>query len=149
MADAPMFAVERRRPQPGLRLVRGTNLAYGSVRQWVALVYQVGGPVRCSSPHYNRCALLYRSLGAADLRICRDLGALEACEDLFDRARSPCDAPAGWGLQRELSRADLGACWSRPETGSPRCARAGPIAMHDRRARASIPADCPTARSSG
>jgi hypothetical protein len=73
MADTPMFAVERRRPQPGLRLVRGTNLAYGSVRQWVALVYQVGGPVRCSSPHYNRCALLYRSLGAADLRICRDL----------------------------------------------------------------------------
>jgi hypothetical protein len=59
--------------------------------------------------HYGRCARLYRSLRANDIRSSRDLAALEGCERLFNRARGAGDIPFGYGLQRALTRADIGA----------------------------------------
>jgi hypothetical protein len=104
-----LYGAYRRRAIDGARHVRGTNIAYSSVREWLALVYEIGSQINPSTRHYQRCAALYGSLGADDLRDCRDLGALEACERLFAGARGPCDVPAGHGLQRELTRADIGA----------------------------------------
>ena len=92
----------------GCRAVPGTNIVYGSLAEWLDLVYRIGGRIRCSRSHYNRCRRLYRSLCIADIRLCRDMAALEACERLFNRARSGGDVPAGHGLQREFSRAEIG-----------------------------------------
>jgi hypothetical protein len=89
--------------------VRGTDLAYASVGEWLALVYRIGGRIRCSTSHYRRCARVYRSLFIADIRECRDVPALEACENLFDRARGTADIPCGHGLQRALTRPEIGA----------------------------------------
>jgi hypothetical protein len=91
------------------RLVRGTNLAYASVGEWLDLVDRIGARIRCSRSHYDRCARLYRSLHAADIHASRDLAALEGCERLFNRARGAGDIPSGYGLQRALTRADIGA----------------------------------------
>jgi hypothetical protein len=89
--------------------VRGTTLAYASVREWLDLVYRIGGHLRCSHSHYDRCGRLYRSLRADDIRSSRDLAALEGCERLFNRARGAADIPFGYGLQRALTRPDIGA----------------------------------------
>jgi hypothetical protein len=91
------------------RLVCGTNLAYGSLAEWLELVYRIGGRIQSSSAHYNRCRRLYRGLRPGDIRASRDLRTLEACERLFNRARRPGDVPRGHGLQREFSRAEIGA----------------------------------------
>ena len=61
------------------RSVRGTNLAYGSIAEWLDLVYRIGGKIQCSSDHYRRCRQLYRSLCIGDIRTSRDLCTLEAC----------------------------------------------------------------------
>jgi hypothetical protein len=90
------------------RSVRGTSLAYGSIAEWLDLVYRIGGKIRCSSAHYRRCRQLYRSLRIGDIRSSRDLRTLEACERLFNQARGPGDVPPGRGLQREFSRAEIG-----------------------------------------
>jgi hypothetical protein len=91
------------------RSVRGTNLAYASLAEWLELVYRICGQIRCSSAHYRRCSRLYRSLRTGDIRASRDLRTLEACERLFNHARGPGDVPPGLGLQREFSRAEIGA----------------------------------------
>jgi hypothetical protein len=93
----------------GRRTVRGTNLGYASLAEWLTLVYRVGGHIQCSQRHYSRCRRLYRSLRAADIRASRDIGALESCEQLFDHARYVGDVPSGRGLQRELTRTEIGA----------------------------------------
>ena len=91
------------------RSVRYTNLSYSSLVEWLALVYRIGGQIRCSRAHYDRCGRLYRSLRIDDIRSSRDIPTLEACERLFNRARGAADIPAGRGLQRELTRAEIGA----------------------------------------
>lgn len=89
------------------RSVRGTNLTYATVAEWLDLVYRIGGRIQYSRAHYNRCRRLYRSLRTGDIRANCDLRALEACERLFNRARSAGDVPPGCGLQREFSRAEI------------------------------------------
>jgi hypothetical protein len=69
------------------RRVRGTNLSYASLADWLELVYRVGARIECSRRHYTRCRRLYRSLYAGDIRASRDIRSLEACERLFNRAR--------------------------------------------------------------
>jgi hypothetical protein len=91
------------------RSVRGTNLGYASLAEWLDLVTRIGGRIQCSRAHYNRCGRLYRSLPVDDIRASRDIPTLGACERLFDRARGAADVPSGHGLQRELSRAEIGA----------------------------------------
>jgi hypothetical protein len=91
------------------RSVPGTHLGYSSLAEWLELVYRIGGKIRCSQPHYTRCGRLYRSLRAGDIRSSRDIPALEGCERLFQRARGAGDIPCGRGLQRELTRAEIGA----------------------------------------
>jgi hypothetical protein len=91
------------------RSVRGTNLGYATLAEWLDLVHHIGGRIQCSAAHYKRCGRLYRSLRVADIRSSRDIPALEGCEQLFTRARGPGDIPSGHGLQRELSRAEIGA----------------------------------------
>lgn len=91
------------------RHVRGTNLHYRSLREWVALVFEIGGKIKCSTAHYRRCAQLYRSLVANDLRNSFDVVALRQCERLFNGARYPGDIPQGYGLRRVLRRSDIGA----------------------------------------
>jgi hypothetical protein len=91
------------------RSVRGTNLAYASLAEWLELVYRICGRIRCSSAHDRRCSRLYRSLRTGDIRASRDLRTLEACERLFNQARGPGDIPPGRGLQREFSRPEIGA----------------------------------------
>jgi hypothetical protein len=91
------------------RSVRGTNLGYASLAEWLALVTRIGGRIRPSRSHYDRCGRLYRNLRAGDIRCSRDVAALEGCESLFDRARGAGDVPAGRGLQRVLTRAEIGA----------------------------------------
>jgi hypothetical protein len=93
---------------PQGRPVRGTNISYRSLAEWVDLVYRIGSRIRPSRAHYRRCRALYRSLGIGDLRHSRDIIALEACERLFERARQAGDVPAGRGLQREFTRAEIG-----------------------------------------
>jgi hypothetical protein len=66
-------------------------------------------PYRCSRAHYDRYGRLYRSLRITDIRASRDIASLEACERLFNRARRPGDVPCGRGLQREFTRAQIGA----------------------------------------
>lgn len=95
-------AVTRRRSVPG------TNLGYGSIAEWLSLVYRIGGRIEPSQRHYTRCRRLYRSLYAGDIRSSRDIQALEICERLFDRARGAYDVPSGRGLQRELTRTEIG-----------------------------------------
>jgi hypothetical protein len=90
------------------RSVRGTSLAYGSIAEWLDLVYRIGGKIQYSSAHYRRCRQLYRSLSIGDIRSSRDLRTLEACEHLFNQARRPGDIPPGRGLQREFTRAEIG-----------------------------------------
>ncbi|MGA8758142.1 MAG: hypothetical protein WB611_17770 [Stellaceae bacterium] len=90
------------------RRVRGTNLTYASLAEWLDLVYRIGGRIRCSSSHYHRCRRLYRSLTLDDLRRSRDPTALERCERLFDQARRAGDIPSGRGLQREFTRSEIG-----------------------------------------
>jgi hypothetical protein len=92
----------------GRRAVPGTNISYGSVAEWVDLVYRIGGRIEPSQRHYTRCRRLYRSLYVSDIRSSRDIQALEACERLFDHARGIYDVPSGRGLQREFSRAEIG-----------------------------------------
>jgi hypothetical protein len=89
--------------------VRGTNLSYPSLAEWLALVTRIGGRIRPSRSHYDRCARLYRSLRAGDIRSSRDVSALEGCASLLDRARGAGDVPCGRGLQREITRAEIGA----------------------------------------
>jgi hypothetical protein len=91
------------------RSVRGTNLGYASLAEWLALVYRIGGRIQASRPHYRRCRQLYRSLRVGDIRSNHDIPTLEACERLFDRARRAGDVPCGRGLQRELTRSEIGA----------------------------------------
>jgi hypothetical protein len=91
------------------RSVRGTNLGYATLAEWLELVYRIGGRIQCSDAHYKRCGRLYRSLRIADIRVSRDIPALQACEQLFNRARGAGDVPSGHGLQREFTRAELGA----------------------------------------
>jgi hypothetical protein len=91
------------------RSVRGTNLSYASLAEWLDLVTRIGGRIRCSRAHYNRCGRLYRSLRVNDIRASRDISALAGCERLFHRARGAADVPFGHGLQRELSRAEISA----------------------------------------
>jgi hypothetical protein len=91
------------------RPVRGTNLAYASLAEWLDLVHRIGGRIRCARSHYDRCGRLYRSLHADDIRASRDMSSLEACEPLFNRARGAADIPFGYGLQRALPRAEIGA----------------------------------------
>jgi hypothetical protein len=91
------------------RSVRGTNLAYASLAEWLDLVHRIGGRIRCARAHYDRCARLYRSLGTGDIRSSQDIAALEACERLFNRARGAGDIPSGYGLQRAFTRAAIGA----------------------------------------
>jgi hypothetical protein len=91
------------------RSVRGTNPGYASLAEWLQLVYRIGGRIQCSRRHHSRCGRLYRSLSIADFRASRDIPALEACAQLFNRARGAGDVPSGSGLQRELSRAEIGA----------------------------------------
>lgn len=91
------------------RSVCGTNLGYASLAEWLALAYSIGGRIRASRSHYRRCRQLYRSLRVGDIRSNRDIPALEACERLFDRARRGGDVPWGRGLQRELTRSEIGA----------------------------------------
>lgn len=86
----------------------GTNISYGSVAEWVDLVYRIGGRIEPSQRHYTRCRRLYHSLYVSDIRSSRDIQALEACERLFDHARGFYDVPSGRGLQREVSRAEIG-----------------------------------------
>jgi hypothetical protein len=95
------LAVTRRR-------VRGTNLSYASLAEWLELVYRVGGRIRCSASHYHRCRRPYRSLYIDDIRRSRDLAVLERCERLFDQARRAGDVPPGRGLQREFTRSEIG-----------------------------------------
>jgi hypothetical protein len=90
------------------RCVRGTNQSHASLSEWLELVYRFGGRIRASRKHYNRCERLYRSLCVADIRFSRDMSALEACERLFNRARGAGDVPSGYGLQRALTRAEIG-----------------------------------------
>jgi hypothetical protein len=92
-----------------IRRLRGTRLAYASLAEWLDLVYRIGSRIQCAQRHYSRCARLYRSLCAGDIRSSRDIAALEACEQLFRRARGPADIPSGYGLQRALPRASIGA----------------------------------------
>jgi hypothetical protein len=92
-----------------MRQVSGTNLPYSSVAGWLDLVYRVGSQPRASTPFYQRCRLLYRSLRLDDIRACRDLAALAGLEQLFDRARHWQDLPAGYGLQRVMARSEIGA----------------------------------------
>ena len=89
--------------------VRGTNLGCATLAEWLDLVYRIGGQVQCSAAHYKRCGRLYRSLQIADIRTSRDVSALARCERLFNRARGANEVPSGRGLQRELSRAEIGA----------------------------------------
>jgi hypothetical protein len=89
--------------------VRGTNLGYATLAEWLDLVYRIGGRIQCSTAHYKRCSRLYRSLQIADIRTSRDVSALARCERLFNRARGANEVPSGRGLQRELSRAEIGA----------------------------------------
>jgi ParB family transcriptional regulator, chromosome partitioning protein len=91
------------------RQIRGTKLSYASLAEWLVLVDRIGGRIRCSRAHYDRCRRLYRSLSIGDIRSCRDIFALAACEQLFDRARGPADIPCGRGLQREMTRCEIGA----------------------------------------
>jgi hypothetical protein len=91
------------------RSVPGTNLGYSSLAGWLELVTRIGGRIRCSQPHYTRSGRLYRSLRVNDIRSSRDIAALEGCERLFQRARGAGDVPCGRGLQRELTRAEIGA----------------------------------------
>lgn len=79
-----------------------------ALADWLELVYRIGGRIRPSCAHYDRCRRLYRSLCIGDIRSSCDLRALEACEQLFNRARGPADIPRGRGLQRELTRAEIG-----------------------------------------
>jgi hypothetical protein len=90
------------------RRVRGTNLAYAALAEWLGLVYRIGGRIKPSRAHYDRCSRLYRSLRIEDIRFSRDIPALEACEQLFNRARAAADVPSGRGLQREFSRSEIG-----------------------------------------
>jgi hypothetical protein len=90
------------------RGVRGTNISYASIAEWLKLVYRIGGNIRASRRHSNRCDRLYRSLSIGDIRFSRDISALEACERLFNRARGAGDIPSGHGLQRALTRAEIG-----------------------------------------
>jgi hypothetical protein len=90
------------------RSVRGTSLAYGSIAEWLDLVYRIGGKIRYSSAHYRRCRQLYRSFRIGDIRSSRDLCTLKACELLFNQACGPGDVPPGRGLQREFTRAEIG-----------------------------------------
>jgi hypothetical protein len=130
------------------RCVRGTNLSYGSIAEWLELVYRIGGNIRASRRHSNRCDQLYRSLTLNDIRFNHDLFALEACERLFNHARGAGDVPSGHGLQRALTRAEIGArCWLKPATGSMRCAATAQIA-HAPKVRASILRASPPPRSS-
>jgi hypothetical protein len=91
------------------RTVSCTNLGCATLAEWLDLVYRIGGQVQCSAAHYKRCGRLYRSLRVDDIRASRDITALERCEQLFNRARGAGDVPFGRGLQRELSRAEIGA----------------------------------------
>jgi hypothetical protein len=90
------------------RCVGGTNLAYASLAEWLALVYRIGGRIKPSRAHYDRRSRLYRSLHIEDIRFSRDISTLEACERLFNRARGAADVPCGRGLQREFARAEIG-----------------------------------------
>jgi hypothetical protein len=67
--------------------VRGTNLSYASLAEWLDLVYRIGGRIQCSRTHYSRFGRLYRNLGAGDIRASRDIPTLAVCERLFHRAR--------------------------------------------------------------
>lgn len=91
------------------RCVRGTNFSHASLIEWLELVYLIGGRIKASREHYNRCDRLYRSLSVNDIRFSRDIPALEACERLFNHARGAGDVPSGHGLQRALTRAEIGA----------------------------------------
>lgn len=90
-----------------LRKVPCTRLSWESLSGWLDLVFEVGGVIRCSRVHYERCDLLYGSLQLADILFCSDLTALERAEDLFDRARYN-DVPSGRGLGRVWTREHLG-----------------------------------------
>jgi hypothetical protein len=89
------------------RCLRGTNLS--SLAEWLELVYRIVERIKASRGHYNRCDRLYRSLTVNDIRFSRDIAALEARERLFNRARGAGDVPSGHGLQRALTRAEIGA----------------------------------------
>jgi hypothetical protein len=79
---------------PARRSVRGTNLSYASLAEWLCHITRIGAHIECSRRHYTRCRRLYRSLDVGDIRSSRDLAALEACERLFSSAARPMFQPA-------------------------------------------------------
>lgn len=97
------------RDQGSARAIIGTRLAWSTPREWLALVYREGDRCRCSTPAFDRCDRLYRSLRVEDIRSCRDVGALAGIERLFDLGRRLGPRPYGREIWRALPRASLGA----------------------------------------
>jgi hypothetical protein len=128
------------------RSVRGTNLGYASLAEWLALVTRIGGRIRPSRSHYDRCGRLYRSLRAGDIRCSRDVAALEGCEACLI-ARGAGDVPAGRGLQRVMTRAEIGALLVETRNRLDVRAAAAPT-DHAPKVLASIPRASPMPRSS-
>ncbi|TWA86961.1 hypothetical protein FBY14_1101 [Azospirillum brasilense] len=70
-----------------LRKIPGTALSWTTMRDWLALVYAVCGPIRARSREHARRERLCRSLTIANIRACLDVETLEEAADLFDRSR--------------------------------------------------------------
>lgn len=93
---------------PELRQIPGTKLTWTTLRDWLALVHAVCGPIRCRTSEHQRRAKLCRSLTLDDIRACTDVDALDAAADLFDRSRRD-DAGLHHGPFRSLTRAEIAA----------------------------------------
>ena len=106
---SPAGADRHRQPlTKAMVIIPGTNLAWSTVNEWVALCQTHGQIVRPCRVHYARMAALYRSLTIAHIRASHDRPGLAAAEQLLGQARHRSSGLFR-GPERSLSRAELGA----------------------------------------
>lgn len=90
----------------GRVVVRGTNLSWGTLAEWIALAETEGDRVIASRRHYRRVEALYHSLRVEDLWRCTDPAVLRRVSRFFEgrngvfHGPERCIVPIGLGEWR-------------------------------------------------